>query len=196
MTVLYFQGFILLSIFLVRIVVRRHLALVCVLWTAFTLFSVFYSPLVILQLITIWGSYIALDREQTSPAAAKSAGPLPFDSLIAEGAFHREVSTSPASSQFSGTESRDAVAGTARGATSSASHFAIAAKATGALAEKLAEDRKLAARALANCVAAIQLERYLEQQGPGSAECLNAKEPLTSVLCVGSMGCRSISFAQ
>ena len=67
MTVLYFQGFILLSIFLVRIVVRLHLALVCVLWTAFTLFSVFYSPLVILQLITIWGSYIASIASRLRP---------------------------------------------------------------------------------------------------------------------------------
>lgn len=56
-SILGFQIAIFLSILFTRILAKGKLELVCTGWTIFTLVMVFASPLILLQLIVIWGSY-------------------------------------------------------------------------------------------------------------------------------------------
>lgn len=56
-SILGFQVVIFLSILVVRILSRNKLELICICWTIFTFVMVFTSPLILLQLIVIWGSY-------------------------------------------------------------------------------------------------------------------------------------------
>lgn len=56
-SILGFQIAIFLSILAVRVLARGKLELLCIGWTIFTFFMVFASPLILLQLLVIWGSY-------------------------------------------------------------------------------------------------------------------------------------------
>nr|WP_314464296.1 DarT ssDNA thymidine ADP-ribosyltransferase family protein [uncultured Novosphingobium sp.] len=56
-SILGFQIAIFLSILAVRVLARGKLELLCLGWTIFTFVMVFASPLILLQLFVIWGSY-------------------------------------------------------------------------------------------------------------------------------------------
>lgn len=56
-SILGFQVAIFLSILTVRVIARGKLELLCIGWTIFTFVMVFASPLILLQLLVIWGSY-------------------------------------------------------------------------------------------------------------------------------------------
>ncbi|WP_039390462.1 hypothetical protein, partial [Novosphingobium sp. MBES04] len=56
-SILGFQIAIFLSILAVRVLARGKLELLCIGWTIFTFVMVYASPLILLQLLVIWGSY-------------------------------------------------------------------------------------------------------------------------------------------
>lgn len=73
MTILAYQLVIVLSLILVRAIARSYLTAAAVAWTVFTFVAVFTSPLLILQLATIWGSHILLSpRDGGSPSQQSS----------------------------------------------------------------------------------------------------------------------------
>lgn len=63
MPVLFFQAFIVGSIFFVKKVSPRQLPHVAVAWSCFTLIMVFMPWLMALQLAVIWGAFLWLRRE-------------------------------------------------------------------------------------------------------------------------------------
>lgn len=71
MEILTFQIFIVLSIIVTRIFAVGYLAGVCVAWTAFTFLMVFASPLLLLQLCTIWGTYALLAEKEKGSVASE-----------------------------------------------------------------------------------------------------------------------------
>jgi hypothetical protein len=71
--VLAVQVFIVFSIIIARFVSKKHLFGVCVLWTLFTFLAVFATPLVLLQLATIWGTYSVLAEKVQQPSGRGDA---------------------------------------------------------------------------------------------------------------------------
>lgn len=65
MEVIYYQAFIFLTIVFSRFIFPKHLIWVCIFWTVFTLANLFYPPLILIQLIVVWGSYTWLRVEKT-----------------------------------------------------------------------------------------------------------------------------------
>ena len=57
MEVLFYQGLIVVTLVLVRIISPKHLLVACVIWTVLTLVNLFWPPLILLQLIVVWGTY-------------------------------------------------------------------------------------------------------------------------------------------
>ncbi|WP_334185202.1 DarT ssDNA thymidine ADP-ribosyltransferase family protein [Novosphingobium sp.] len=75
-SILGFQVAIFLSILAVRVIARGKLELLCIGWTIFTFVMVFASPLILLQLLVIWGSYGVLSGGGDSQTrTSKGAGP-------------------------------------------------------------------------------------------------------------------------
>ncbi len=74
MAVLAYQIFIIFTIVLVRIVAKKHLIAACIVWTAFTFLNVFISPLLLLQLFTIWVSYALLKPKAVGTDVLSSDG--------------------------------------------------------------------------------------------------------------------------
>lgn len=66
MAVIAFQVFIFLTIAITRLISKKHLIHICCGWTAFTFLEVFFSPLLLLQLATIWISFLALRPENSN----------------------------------------------------------------------------------------------------------------------------------
>ncbi|GFZ86267.1 DarT ssDNA thymidine ADP-ribosyltransferase family protein [Sphingobium fuliginis] len=52
-----FQALIILTILVTRLIAKGKLLLLCGAWTVFTLVMVFATPLILLQLLVIWGTY-------------------------------------------------------------------------------------------------------------------------------------------
>lgn len=74
-SILGFQVAIFLSILTVRVIARGKLELLCIGWTIFTFVMVFASPLILLQLLVIWGSYGFLSGGgDGQPQVGKGAG--------------------------------------------------------------------------------------------------------------------------
>ncbi|WP_185982591.1 DarT ssDNA thymidine ADP-ribosyltransferase family protein [Aureimonas mangrovi] len=71
MEILAYQAFIAISLVVTRLAAPTHLALVAVVWTGFTVFNLFWPPLVILQLVVIWGTYSALAPPEKSGSEAR-----------------------------------------------------------------------------------------------------------------------------
>ena len=80
-SILGFQIAIFLSILAVRAVARGKLELLCIGWTIFTFVMVFASPLILLQLLVIWGSYGLLSGGGSGHSPVSSgthpSGPIP-----------------------------------------------------------------------------------------------------------------------
>jgi hypothetical protein len=52
-----YQSLIILTIVMVRLFAKSHFLNICIFWTLFTLINVFWAPLLILQLVTVWSTY-------------------------------------------------------------------------------------------------------------------------------------------
>ncbi|MGD9664949.1 MAG: hypothetical protein AB7U34_07065, partial [Novosphingobium sp.] len=72
MEVIAFQAIIFASIAMTRLIFPQKLLAVCLAWTAFTLLLVFATPLIVLQLATIWGSYSLFNPDQDNSSSASS----------------------------------------------------------------------------------------------------------------------------
>jgi hypothetical protein len=57
MEILFYQAFIVFTIVFVRIFSKKSVGIACFIWTALTLFNLFWPPLIVLQLIVVWGTY-------------------------------------------------------------------------------------------------------------------------------------------
>ena len=57
MTILYFQIVIIFTLYIASLLGKKSLVVACAAWTLFTLATVFFSGLILLQLITIWTCY-------------------------------------------------------------------------------------------------------------------------------------------
>ena len=57
MEVVGYQLFIFMSLMLVKIFSPKNLLMACYVWTGFTVFNLFYWPLIFLQLFVVWGTY-------------------------------------------------------------------------------------------------------------------------------------------
>ena len=72
MAILAYQTFIVFSLIVVRIFARHHLWTACVVWSGFTVFNLFFWPLILVQLAVIWVSYTVLkpadEAQETSGA--------------------------------------------------------------------------------------------------------------------------------
>lgn len=84
MAIFAYQAFIVFSLIVIRVVARRHLATACFVWSAFTVFNLFFWPLILVQLAVVWVTYAVLkpqdDRprvpdEQLAPLADSSLTP-------------------------------------------------------------------------------------------------------------------------
>jgi len=80
-SILGFQMAIFLSILAVRVLARGKLELLCIGWTIFTFVMVFASPLILLQLLVIWGSYALLSGGGGGGHAPASGGNRPSASI-------------------------------------------------------------------------------------------------------------------
>lgn len=72
MTILIYQITIITTICIARALTKKAVTPVCLVWTVITLFSVHYSPLIILQLITIWTCNFLLTKVGSPSTAPKS----------------------------------------------------------------------------------------------------------------------------
>ncbi|WP_341524107.1 DarT ssDNA thymidine ADP-ribosyltransferase family protein [Pseudomonas sp. G.S.17] len=77
MTILYFQLFIIFTLYIASLIGKKSLVVACAAWTLFTLVTVFFSGLILLQLITIWACYAFFkpggrSTETTGPIKPKS----------------------------------------------------------------------------------------------------------------------------
>ena len=61
MEVVFYQLFIAATIVATRYLYRQRILFVCWGWSAFTLFNLFYPPLIFIQLGIIWGTYFVLN---------------------------------------------------------------------------------------------------------------------------------------
>ncbi|WP_426152532.1 DarT ssDNA thymidine ADP-ribosyltransferase family protein [Pseudomonas sp. DC3000-4b1] len=71
MTIIYYQLLIVCTIIIVRIFAKNYLTALCVAWSGFTIFNVFISPLLLLQFITIWGTFSLVVSRERNTATTK-----------------------------------------------------------------------------------------------------------------------------
>ena len=77
MAILAYQAFIVFSLIVIRIVARRHLATACWVWSVFTVFNLFFWPLILVQLAVVWVSYAVLKTKDDTPSVSDGQlGPL------------------------------------------------------------------------------------------------------------------------
>lgn len=67
MAILAYQAFIVFSLIVIRVVARRHLATACFVWSAFTVFNLFFWPLILVQLAVVWLTYAVLNPQDDRP---------------------------------------------------------------------------------------------------------------------------------
>lgn len=73
MTILYYQLLIICTIVAIRFFAKKYLIAICLAWSAFTILNVLVSPLLLLQLITIWGTFsLLVSRENDASTAGLS----------------------------------------------------------------------------------------------------------------------------
>lgn len=72
MGVIGYQVFIALSLVLVRFFAPQHLLLACYIWSGFTVFNLFYWPLIFLQLFVIWGVYGVISSSEDGGVSSES----------------------------------------------------------------------------------------------------------------------------
>lgn len=58
MEVIYYQALIIVTILVARAFTRTASVIACLLWSVFTAFNVFYPPLILIQLVVVWGTYL------------------------------------------------------------------------------------------------------------------------------------------
>ncbi|MFZ2217951.1 MAG: hypothetical protein WAV85_04615 [Rhodoferax sp.] len=76
MAILAYQAFIVFSLIVIRIVARRHLATACLVWSVFTVFNLFFWPLILVQLAVVWVTYAVLKpKDDTQPVSDGQLGP-------------------------------------------------------------------------------------------------------------------------
>lgn len=76
MTILYFQIFIIFTIYLASLLGKKSLIIACAAWTLFTLVNASFSSLILLQLITIWTCYALLKLEKSDISKTPSIKPV------------------------------------------------------------------------------------------------------------------------
>lgn len=67
MAILAYQAFIVFSLIAIRVVARHHLAKACLVWSAFTVFNLFFWPLILVQLAVVWITYAVLKPQGDRP---------------------------------------------------------------------------------------------------------------------------------
>lgn len=80
MEILFYQGFIIATLVVVRVFSKNHLELACLVWSGFTLINLFWPPLIVLQLIVVWGTY-SLIRPKAAHVVPTGAGSAPAQKL-------------------------------------------------------------------------------------------------------------------
>ncbi|SLN58903.1 hypothetical protein ROG8370_02694 [Roseovarius gaetbuli] len=73
MEILFYQCFIFTTLVLIRIFVKKYLEVACFIWTALTLINLFWPPLIVLQLIVVWGTYGLIAPKAPSMAPTKTS---------------------------------------------------------------------------------------------------------------------------
>jgi len=80
MAILAYQLFIVFSLLVVRLVAPRHLLTACLIWSGFTIFNLFFWPLILVQLAVVWVTFSVLqpkEIEKPAPATKKADSPPP-----------------------------------------------------------------------------------------------------------------------
>ncbi|WAM28559.1 UvrD-helicase domain-containing protein [Myxococcus sp. NMCA1] len=70
---LWYQLAIVVTLILVRRISPRHLQGAALVWTALTVINLFWPPLIVVQLLVIWGAYGVLKRPDPPPSPPKPA---------------------------------------------------------------------------------------------------------------------------
>lgn len=78
MEILFYQGLIFITLVIVRFFAPKYLEVACFVWTALTLFNLFWPPLIALQLLVVWGTYAAIrPKESVVPTGKIDPSPNP-----------------------------------------------------------------------------------------------------------------------
>mgnify|MGYP000197094044 CR=1 FL=1 len=80
MEILFYQGLIVITLLLVRAFARKYLELACFVWTVFSLVNLFWPPLLVLQLIIVWGTYSVIRSKPPEAVPAEVRYPKPAHS--------------------------------------------------------------------------------------------------------------------
>ena len=72
MEILFYQGLIFITLVLVRLFAPKYLEVACLVWTALTLVNLFWPPLIVLQLLVVWGTYAAIRPKESSDSTNKT----------------------------------------------------------------------------------------------------------------------------
>ncbi|WP_434345497.1 UvrD-helicase domain-containing protein [Myxococcus virescens] len=70
---LWYQLAIVVTLILVRFISPRHLQAAAMVWTALTVINLFWPPLIVLQLLVIWGTYSRLKRPDPPSTPSRPA---------------------------------------------------------------------------------------------------------------------------
>lgn len=65
MEILFYQGLIFTTLVVVRFFSLKYLEMACFIWTVLTLFNLFWPPLIVLQLIVVWGTYASIRPKES-----------------------------------------------------------------------------------------------------------------------------------
>ena len=75
MEIIFYQGLIFTTLVLVRVFAKKYLEVACFVWTALTLINLFWPPLIVLQLIVVWGTYGVIRPKPATISSAENARP-------------------------------------------------------------------------------------------------------------------------
>lgn len=73
MAVVYYQLFILATLVVVRVVFPTRLLLAALVWSGATIVNLFYPPLIVVQLVVIWGGFALLNTRRASVTPSEAA---------------------------------------------------------------------------------------------------------------------------
>ncbi|MBS4010554.1 MAG: DNA polymerase III subunit epsilon, partial [Roseovarius sp.] len=75
MEIIFYQGLVFVTLVLVRVFAKNYLEVACWVWTALTLINLFWPPLIVLQLIVVWGTYGVIRPKAATVSQAESVSP-------------------------------------------------------------------------------------------------------------------------
>ena len=186
MTILYFQMFIVFTLYVASLVGKKTLVVACAAWTLFTLVFVFFSGLMLLQLITIWMCYAFFKSEPRSADAAhsiKTAVSIPSPPPVSS--VGRTVSRSPEISPPVGAVQRsvDSVNNALTAFTDSISLSMAVNSATEVLQSALFNEKLGVENALKRAQLALKVQAFREERGEeGWAHYQEAQARFTNLL--------------